>query len=1562
MDRFFKKSSSEAAQAKEEVELLQQKIKTMSEVATALETQLNDEKTKYTLLLTKTNTWKEKVKALTESDRSRIAELESQLAAYHVAGEANGGELTPEIRAAVQASLRGIMTKHAEEMDACKQQMAAAQVTLSTKETTITELMQELEAVKAVYLESQHRFAEEMHSVTDHHEKAMAQLQCQPESLQELEDLKSRFQEQQKEITSLENHSLQNAQIMSVLQQDLASSAEKNELLTQEVRTLQESLATLKQKQAIWKEKVMQMKAKDDETIKHLQSELALTRESSPEMNHSPPVAEPTAIGQPGTSATAATINPQSSSASRAPSSPPDEHLCQLSIQLEDEPITPRQFQEKLETWKHKVREMKIHDMRTIEALHTECDQLRHQLAASADEQAQAHETLRAELAAAQQERDNAAQQAQRHAEDAACVRQELEAKAAQFEQLEANVVTWKEKVKASKAQDAQRIASQEEELEQLRHQLAASADEQAQAHETLRAELAAAQQERDNAAQQAQRHAEDAACVRQELEAKAAQFEQLEANVVTWKEKVKASKAQDAQRIASQEEELEQLRHQLAASADEQAQAHETLRAELAAAQQERDNAAQQAQRHAEDAACVRQELEAKAAQFEQLEANVVTWKEKVKNAKLRDSERISSLTEARENWQREAVRVAEAVWLLCAGTMICGNVESPAEWSESLCEAVKDGQGALVCLSLKLGTEGTWAGIQWFKEQFTAYLDVRASAAEEAAERVEALEGEILRLKESEASLNARCENTEAHARDLEEDLKRASTQAEPEELEQLRHQLAASADEQAQAHETLRAELAAAQQERDNAAQQAQRHAEELEHLRHQLAASADEQAQAHETLRAELAAAQQERDNAAQQAQRHAEELEQLRHQLAASADEQAQAHETLRAELAAAQQERDNAAQQAQRHAEDAACVRQELEAKAAQFEQLEANVVTWKEKVKASKAQDAQRIASQEEELEQLRHQLAASADEQAQAHETLRAELAAAQQERDNAAQQAQRHAEELEQLRHQLAASADEQAQAHETLRAELAAAQQERDNAAQQAQRHAEELEHLRHQLAASADEQAQAHETLRAELAAAQQERDNAAQQAQRHAEELEQLRHQLAASADEQAQAHETLRAELAAAQQERDNAAQQAQRHAEELEQLRHQLAASADEQAQAHETLRAELAAAQQERDNAAQQAQRHAEDAACVRQELEAKAAQFEQLEANVVTWKEKVKNAKLRDSERISSLTEARENWQREAVRVAEAVWLLCAGTMICGNVESPAEWSESLCEAVKDGQGALVCLSLKLGTEGTWAGIQWFKEQFTAYLDVRASAAEEAAERVEALEGEILRLKESEASLNARCENTEAHARDLEEDLKRASTQAERVSELEQETSELRARCNLLRKELQRQREAMQRDRSQPHETANSEAAASPVTENASAVQSVLLAAAGCVSERDVATFVDSRGLPDGSLKLSKAAAEQLMKENAELKRENAHNNAVIAQYIRELEGYKANERVQLSIEYLRNIVQQYLCAAEDLRPKMIPAICTVLEFSSKQKEDVQTANPRCPRFH
>ncbi|KPA76889.1 hypothetical protein ABB37_07281, partial [Leptomonas pyrrhocoris] len=387
MDRFFKKaSSSEAAQAKEEVELMQQKVKTMGDVVAALESQLNEEKSKYTQLTSKTTQWKEKVKALTEADRSRIAQLEAELSVFQAAQEANGGVVTPEVQAAIHDALQSASANNASATAGYKETISSLKNTVATKDAQIEELQQELETVKAVYLETQVRFAEEVQSATEHHETEMNEMRIQLASLKEMETLKVRLQEQREEIASLENHSHQQSHIVVVLQQELDTATGHNKDLEQQLQSLRESLSTLEQKQSVWKEKVMQMKAKDNDTIKQLETELAQSRESSVARQQPITVSSDAVVGHSGAGASPTDASMRHAEHSDSSSQPQDQ-LQQLQIQLDEERLTHRQFEEKLDTWKQKAKQIRFQDAQTITELQNQCDHLQQQLTAQRQQQ-----------------------------------------------------------------------------------------------------------------------------------------------------------------------------------------------------------------------------------------------------------------------------------------------------------------------------------------------------------------------------------------------------------------------------------------------------------------------------------------------------------------------------------------------------------------------------------------------------------------------------------------------------------------------------------------------------------------------------------------------------------------------------------------------------------------------------------------------------------------------------------------------------------------------------------------------------------------------------------------------------------------------------------------------------------------------------------------------------------------------------------------------------------------------------------------------------------------------
>ncbi|CBH17695.1 hypothetical protein, conserved [Trypanosoma brucei gambiense DAL972] len=173
----------------------------------------------------------------------------------------------------------------------------------------------------------------------------------------------------------------------------------------------------------------------------------------------------------------------------------------------------------------------------------------------------------------------------------------------------------------------------------------------------------------------------------------------------------------------------------------------------------------------------------------------------------------------------------------------------------------------------------------------------------------------------------------------------------------------------------------------------------------------------------------------------------------------------------------------------------------------------------------------------------------------------------------------------------------------------------------------------------------------------------------------------------------------------------------------------------------------------------------------------------------------------------------------------------------------------------------------------------------------------------------------------------------------------------VAGLEARNIQLEEKCELLRREIKRQREAFQRER----DLQESMVATAPLQ----GVAAARVPSDG-VFERGMLSLAAQQSQRDNEIRQLQANVQALERENAVLRRECDHNNSVVAQFTKEMEVLKTKERVQLSVEYVRNVVLQYLCCScEEMRMKMVPAIATVLEFTAKEKRDVQSANPQCP---
>ncbi|KAF5223962.1 GRIP domain [Trypanosoma cruzi] len=414
-----------------------------------------------------------------------------------------------------------------------------------------------------------------------------------------------------------------------------------------------------------------------------------------------------------------------------------------------------------------------------------------------------------------------------------------------------------------------------------------------------------------------------------------------------------------------------------------------------------------------------------------------------------------------------------------------------------------------------------------------------------------------------------------------------------------------------------------------------------------------------------------------------------------------------------------------------------------------------------------------------------------------------------------------------------------------------------------------------------------------------------------------------------------------LRAQLDEAVQQREEVQRELRRTIEELAALREQSGVDTM-------NLRAQLDEALQQREEARQSFRNIQIRLNEIERECEVAVKEKESgirlVEEKLVLWKEKVVAAKARDDARIGSLEitvgSLRDN-------LSKLVNCLVNFLNVLGETVA--------CDVHEHGDDDLD-LSLLFSCVDNF---QRRLEQTMKALDV-SEATMPLIELLVSLNGKVSEGQKAFVEISAelqRCQHElqEANSRLSEAETKVGSLPSpELVAELEAKNSQLEEKCDLLRKEIKRQREAFQRDRALQGLSSTS------ATQEDGGVN--LRSAAGVVFERDMLSLANQQSQRDNEIRRLRVQLQSLEKENAEMKRECEHNNSVVAKYTKDIEVLKAKERVQQSIEYVRNVILRFLCCTnEELRLQMLPAISTVLEFSSKEKLDVQRANPSCPRF-
>ncbi|CCW60462.1 unnamed protein product [Phytomonas sp. EM1] len=382
-------------------------------------------------------------------------------------------------------------------------------------------------------------------------------------------------------------------------------------------------------------------------------------------------------------------------------------------------------------------------------------------------------------------------------------------------------------------------------------------------------------------------------------------------------------------------------------------------------------------------------------------------------------------------------------------------------------------------------------------------------------------------------------------------------------------------------------------------------------------------------------------------------------------------------------------------------------------------------------------------------------------------------------------------------------------------------------------------------------------------------------------------------------------------------------------------------------------ERLRDQLEAMTAERDAAVERASQDHTEMERLRGQLNKSNDSLKHIESNLLLWKEKVKTAKLRDTEKISELeTALSDNKETTATAVGEMKNLL---SRYGGPVDNTTSLQELIFGFDKFLASVVGALALSLS------------EPIDEHTNPLTSMAERLHQRVVCLSREQSILQQANESLERDKSELQKELQKCEEEFEALKKQSEEVSNMVHQDElnkllelnrQLEERCELLRKEVKRQREAFHRDRAH-HELAS---VLVSTHKDSKETEFALRAAAGGVFEKDMLSLAATQSQRDNEIKFMRMKIAELEKENTDLKKSCEHNNKVIVEYTKEIEVMKSNQRVQVSIEYVKNIIYQFLCANEDLRMRLIPAIGTVLEFNAKEKQDILVANPKCPKFH
>jgi chromosome segregation ATPase len=385
----------------------------------------------------------------------------------------------------------------------------------------------------------------------------------------------------------------------------------------------------------------------------------------------------------------------------------------------------------------------------------------------------------------------------------------------------------------------------------------------------------------------------------------------------------------------------------------------------------------------------------------------------------------------------------------------------------------------------------------------------------------------------------------------------------------------------------------------------------------------------------------------------------------------------------------------------------------------------------------------------------------------------------------------------------------------------------------------------------------------------------------------------------------------------------------------------------------------------------------------AAAERDELRAKLAADEE---RVGAWKEKVKAAKAADTARIEELEAhvARlEQGLQDASQSSDELRnsVISLNSLLARRVEETASLEGEVQELRRRYDGELSrAEKLSCCVEEQTSQKRAFEEKMLSWREKVKEVKDQDDRRIALLMSEISDLKLKLAELEAIKAIVEDSHTSYAQRIDQLSQRfEERILESEERCSELELkldalsrekcglegqvrlheeRCELLRAELKRQREAFSKERTS---TVSGATAKSTPSTGDNQVGPVLRAAAGGF-ETDMMSLAAQQSSRDVEIRRLQQRIALLEKQSKQYAAECEHNGKTIVQLTKELEAHKVDARRVQGVEYAKNIVLQFLCTPnEERRMLMVPAIATVLEFSSKEKQDVLHALPKCPKF-